>query len=104
MKQDSEYEQLAKSARQHKVGLLEREGTYSQYLSTCNDVVNSQCVSANKLEKHIAEVKALVEQAAETRRDQEGVVLSDVATILTYPNKDLPSKEPPSMVTCSLSS
>ena len=97
MKQDSEYEQLAKSARQHKVGLLEREGTYSQYLSTCNDVVNSQCVSANKLEKHIAEVKILLEQAVEKRRDKEGAVLSDVAIILTYPVKYLLSKEMPSV-------
>ena len=97
VKQDSEYEQLAKSARQHKVGLLEREGTYSQYLSTCNDVVNSQCVSANKLEKHIAEVKTLLEQAVEKRRDKERAVLSNVTVILTYPVKDLLSKEMPSV-------
>ena len=97
MKQDSEYEQLAKSARQHKVGLLEREGTYSQYLSTCNDVVNSQCVSANKLEKHIAEVKTLLEQAVEKSRDEDGAVLSDVAIILKYPIKYLLSKEMPSV-------
>ena len=102
--QATEYEPLPKSARWHDVELLEQEDTYSQHLNTCNDANNSQRVGVDKLEKHIAEVKALVEQAAETRRDQEGVVLSDVATILTYPNKDLPSKEPPSMVTCSLSS
>lgn len=91
--QAAEYEQLAKSARQREAELLKREDTFSQHLITCNDVVNSQRVNADKLEKHIAEVKALVEQAAAKRRDQEGAVLSNVATILTYPVKDLPSKE-----------
>ena len=55
---------LAKSARRPEAQLLEQEDTYSQHLNTCNDTVNSQCVSADKLEKHIVEVKALVEQAA----------------------------------------
>ena len=59
-----EYEQLAKSARRCEVELLEQEDTYSQHLNTYNDTINSQRVSADKLEKHIVEVKALVEQAA----------------------------------------
>ena len=67
--QATEYEQLPKSARRHDVEILEQEDTYSQHLNTCNDTVNSQCISADKLEKHIVEVKALVEQAAEKRRD-----------------------------------
>ena len=44
--------------------LLEQEDTYSQHLNTCNDANNSQRIGDDKLEKHIAEVKALVEQAA----------------------------------------
>ena len=67
--QAAEYEQLVKPARWHEAELLEQEDTYSQHLNTCNDTVNSQHVSADKLEKHIVEVKALVEQAAEKRRD-----------------------------------
>ena len=59
-----EYEQLAKSARWCEAELLDPEDTYSQHLNTCNDTVNSQRVSADKLEKHIVEVKALMEQAA----------------------------------------
>ena len=59
-----EYEQLAKSARRGEAKLLEQEDTYSQHLNTCNDAINSRRVSADKLEKHIVEVKALVEQAA----------------------------------------
>ena len=50
---------LAKSARRPEAQLLEQEDTYSQHLNTCNDTVNSQHVSADKLEKHIVEVKAL---------------------------------------------
>ena len=65
-----EYEQLAKSARRCEAKLLEQEDTYSQHLNTCNDAVNSRRVSADKLEKHIAEVMALVEQVAEKRGDQ----------------------------------
>ena len=76
-------ERLAKSARLRAAELLERE-IYSQHLTTCNDAVHSQRVSADKLVEHIVEVKDLVEQAAEKRRDQEGAVVSDIATILAY--------------------
>ena len=62
--QAAEYEQLVKSARWREVELLEQEDAYSQHLNNCHDAVNSQRVSADKLEKHIVEVKALVEQAA----------------------------------------
>ena len=48
-----------------------REDTYTQHLITCNDAVNSQRINTDKLEKHIAEVKALVEQAVEKRRDHK---------------------------------
>ena len=58
-----------------------------------NDAVHSQRVSADKLEEHIAEVKDLVEQATEKRRDQEGAVVSDIATILAYHIKDMLSQE-----------
>ena len=76
-------ERLAKSARLRAAELLERE-IYSQHLTTCNDAVHSQRVSADKLVEHIVEVKDLVEQAAEKRRDQECAVVSDIATILAY--------------------
>ena len=66
-----EYEQLAKSARRREAELLEHEDTHSQHLNSCSDAVNLQRISANKLEKHIAEVKALVEQAIEKRGDQD---------------------------------
>ena len=66
-----EYEQLAKSARRREAELLEQEDTHSQHLNNCNDAVNSQRVSADNLEKHIAEMKALVEQAVEKRGDQD---------------------------------
>ena len=59
-----EYEQLAKSARWCVAEFLDQEDTYSQHLNTYNDTVNSQRVSADKIEKHIVEVKALMEQAA----------------------------------------
>jgi len=42
-------------------------------------------------------VKILLEQAVEKRRDKEGAVLSNVVIILTYPVKDLLSKEMPSV-------
>ena len=60
---------LAKSARRPEAQLLEQEDTYSQHLNNCHDAINSQRVSADKLEKHIAQVKALMEQPAEKRRD-----------------------------------
>ena len=66
-----EYEQLAKSARRCEVELLEQEDTYSQHLNTYNDTINSQRVSADKLEKHIVEVKALVEQDSVKLWDQD---------------------------------
>ena len=66
--QATEYEPLPKSARWHDVELLEQEDTYSQHLNTCNDANNSQRVGADKLEKHIAQVKALMEQPTEKRR------------------------------------
>ena len=69
--QAAEYEQLAKSARRREAELLEQENTHSQHLNSCNDAVNSQRVSADNLEKHIAEMKALVEQAVEKRGDQD---------------------------------
>jgi len=53
-----------KPARWHEAELLEQEDTYSQHLNNCHDAINSHRVSADKLEKHIVEVKALVEQAA----------------------------------------
>ena len=65
----AEYEQLVKSARWREVELLEQEDTYSQHLNNCHDAINSQRVSDDKLEKHIAQVKALMEQPAEKRRD-----------------------------------
>ena len=67
--QAAEYEQLVKSARWREVELLEQEDAYSQHLNNCHDAVNSQRVSADKLEKHIAQVKALMEQPAEKRQD-----------------------------------
>ena len=67
--QAAEYEQLVKSARWREVELLEQEDTYSQHLNNCHDAINSQRVSADKLEKHIAQVKALMEQPAEKRHD-----------------------------------
>lgn len=90
VKQAAEYARLAKSAREHAAKLLELESTYSKHLITCNDSIYSQRANADALEKHIAEVKALVEQAAQKKRDQAGDVSSDVAAILAYPIKDLP--------------
>jgi len=92
-----EYERLAKSARLCEAELQEREDTYTRCLITCNDAVNSQRDNADKLEKRIAEVKALVEQSTEQSRDQEGAFQSAVAMILTYPVKDLPPKKSPSV-------
>ena len=91
--QAMEYERLARSARLHEAELREREDTYTQHLNTCNNAVNAQRENTDMLAKHIAEVKALVEQSAERRRDQEGAFQSALATILTYPVKGLPSKK-----------
>ena len=75
-----------------------RRNSWSERRSTLNtisynDAVHSQRVSTDKLEEHIAEVKDLVEQATEKRRDQEGAVVSDIATVLAYHIKDMLSQE-----------